>query len=40
LTAFTAGATRNFAWSSEGRLLLSRGENKTDLVLFKRAASR
>jgi hypothetical protein len=42
LTSFSGPAiTRNFAWSPDGRrLLLSRGENKTDVVLFKRADSR
>ena len=38
LTSLTGTAvTRNFDWSADGRLVLSRGENKTDLVLFKRA---
>ncbi len=38
LTRFAGPAvTRNFAWSPRGQLLVSRGENKTDLVLFKRA---
>ena len=33
--------TRSFAWSPDGRrLLLSRGENKADVVLFKRAEAR
>jgi Tol biopolymer transport system component len=41
LTTLTGpGATRSFAWSEDGRLVLSRGENKADLVLFKRAGSR
>jgi Tol biopolymer transport system component/predicted Ser/Thr protein kinase len=42
LTAFSGPAvTRSFAWSPDGRrLLLSRGELKTDVVLFKRAESR
>jgi Tol biopolymer transport system component len=42
LTQFSGTAvTRDFAWSPDGRrLLLSRGENKTDVVLFKRAESR
>jgi hypothetical protein len=36
LTSFTGAVmTRSFAWSADGRLVLSRGENKTDLVLFK-----
>jgi dipeptidyl aminopeptidase/acylaminoacyl peptidase len=40
LTSFTGNvATRSFAWSADGRLVLSRGENKTDLVLFKKANS-
>jgi len=35
------GVTRSFAWSPDGRrLLLSRGENKADVVLFKRAEAR
>jgi Tol biopolymer transport system component len=41
LTAMTGPAlTRRFAWSPDGRLLLSRGENKSDLVLFRRASGR
>ena len=42
LTAFSGPAqTRSFAWSPDGRqLVLSRGENKADVVLFKRAESR
>ena len=41
LTSFTGNVvTRSFAWSADGRLVLSRGENKTDLVLFRRAAGR
>jgi hypothetical protein len=41
LTAFAGTAvTRSFAWSANGRLLISRGDNKTDLVLFKRAGGR
>jgi len=40
LTSFTGNVvTRSFAWSADGRLVLSRGENKTDLVLFKKANS-
>jgi hypothetical protein len=41
LTAFTGTeVTRNLDWSADGRLLLSRGENKMDLVLFRRTAGR
>jgi dipeptidyl aminopeptidase/acylaminoacyl peptidase len=41
LTAFTGNAVmRAFAWSASGRLLFSRGENKTDLVLFRRGGRR
>ena len=41
LTAFTGSAlTRSFDWSADGRLELSRGENKTDLVLFRRTEGR
>jgi Tol biopolymer transport system component len=32
-----SAATRAVAWSPKGQLLMSRGENKTDVVLFKRA---
>jgi hypothetical protein len=32
--------TRSFDWSSDGRLVLSRGENKSDLVLFRRTGGR
>ena len=40
LTSFTGAVmTRSFAWSADGRLVLSRGENKTDLVLFKKTGS-
>jgi hypothetical protein len=32
---------RSFAWSPDGRrLLVSRGENRADVVLFKRTESR
>ena len=38
VTTFVGPAvTRNFTWSANGQLLFSRGENKTDLVVFKRA---
>ena len=42
LTDFSGpGITRSFAWSPDGqRLLVSRGENKADVVLFKRAEAR
>jgi Tol biopolymer transport system component len=42
LTAFSGPAvTRSFAWSPDGgRLLISRGENKSDVVLFRQAESR
>ena len=41
LTTFTGTAvTRSFDWSADGRLVLSRGENKTDLVLFRRTGGR
>jgi hypothetical protein len=40
LTSFIGNVTtRSFAWSADGRLVLSRGENKIDLVLFKKATS-
>ena len=38
---FRSAITRSFAWSPDGRrLLLSRGENKADVVLFKRSEGR
>ena len=41
LTTFTGTAViRSFDWSADGRLVISRGESKTDLVLFRRTDGR